>query len=1613
MSRSTVTGQSAVMIDNLIDLTQYEESNSFAAIPSAFSVSSSTRGQPPTRAATAKAPAHGRRYISFDDDVSTRTGLTSMDYASMHDMMSNDDETTEPGRINIAAPRRANHYHSSDKSTSSAAPSVHHHRTHEQPSQKTVKPIPVRRDGQRITFSISSELDDVSKILQDDDDHLALVSAQAIKGGSSGGLRISQQVIDIDGNKNMRRYRNHEYPVDTIAATPSLEEELIVKTKKHDQHKSNSLTGDSNAIRDRSGLSPDPIEISPSLETEYIHKEQQQQLSSASVSPSSGHNIRLDYSSSPDQGPDHSSSFFRLTEQVIESRSRQQQMQDDKVNVNHLLTRNSQQVGSMPTQAGVFSNNKKALDDDLVFSSDESGDEEIRSRINRARNVSQERFARESSVSAPEPIFTSPSLETEFGAVQYNRSGDGKNNAAKYRDSPERMAQHREVEIAPSLSKTESVSRSSTTKPLRTVIDIESLKEQEGKNNLQAKSWAPDSGSVGSFESRDLVSLGSKSMYRRAIQARRDKRRYATPTRTSSLTSPSASSTIPAALDGPITDERSEAGLASPFKPIQPVDTLEEEGQDGSSFRKALREKYRKLIVSPAHSDFDSMEKISTGSTKAEENVTARFFSSAYEEDMSVDPVIGYTRSNSTAHSPSALEDAQSQSPSNRERSNSLVSVSQSTGEGKIVLQGTEVIQVDQATVAKYAVEANVDPNDTAEPSNVAYNSACTLDDESNCEPRKKIGMSKSGIERNTLLSTESEDSGMLSQEIRAAKSLPSANEFKKALKKVDPTFLKSQLEEKKVSDDSNSSGSPLTTETNSMVYTDSDDTDVKQGQHTYENYKKDLAIGESSSTSMESTTKLDHLISLKIERPVTEMNTPGASSPKSPEELYTRHHNPNGNADTDDGGTSDGGESRGTADASRATNESYDRREGATVSSNENSARASLISIMHSESSESEVGLHPDLDPHLLYDSEAMHFVISMLDKSCAWLEDDNCNNCSFQPSASLLKEIKRKQQEEASRREEIRYQTHSGARMKGKAPSLQSVKRVSDSPLVQRLHESNARRVLRNANEDVEGDAASTDAVPLSPFARPRRTKRANALSQSQDRLDPERGSLRPRSPRKTSAASPSKSPRGPKPLRSPRSPRSKLSEDEIPSSKAPFANSYYADVSDDDRNDRIPNRRSPSRQNGRGKTVLGSEEHSLSASPFQKKLQERLASVRGDAEKVPVRNDITPLTSNLEALDDEPDIRNLNSSPSDPVDLVEQSPSNSSGHDENNPALDQDAPNSLRSKQVSSEWIESSNAMWPKQTYNYENVNIDTSSIQELPDERLNKVISPETTRCQDEVDGDDYVLELEDEDAESRDGATRNMSFSKARARDPSPGRRLPFGVASPKNERNTVERRDDVEERSESPELSKLLPPSPTRQAFMDKARKRDPDATTILHSTNHRKDPSPTKVRVSSPLLLEQSSECDQRDVRSRSKIMPELSVVSSRSKNICAFQEELSTQDKPIRSTAGGPEGRRPKPIIRHLGGPLETIAETGDEDEQPQQPQFAALTPDERQAALDLAEKLRRRADTLKRRRRARRSMDDASCDDDDASRSACESADGSSISEIRMEVASLLSH
>lgn len=739
----------------------------------------------------------------------------------------------------------------------------------------------------------------------------------------------------------------------------------------------------------RDGLSPHPIEISLSLETEYI----------ANLASSK----RMNHPSLPEQPRKQPvSSFMRTTDKMI---------------------------GRRTTAAeSILGMIRSDENDDDTGSDDSEGKTNDAFVASTTRGRSLERsFPVHKAETSPQPIFISPSLETEYGAKEQQKKNHQQQQLRVMGKSL--SPRGRSIDVPSS--------------PKRTIIDIESLKEQEAKRaddrNLRSSSLVPDSASVGSY---DDSSRGPNTLYRRAVLTREDKGRFAT----------STPPDITKVTSSPRSQDPTGAFYYSPFKPIETAETLETD--NGSSYRQSPpRETYRQLVTSPDQSDMEV------------ENLSDRSGASAF----------------------GALK------------------------QGQIVMQG---VQVEKS-----------------------------LDEDTDDEPRKKIRKSKSGIEFIMRLD-DSDDSGILNTELRTVRSLPSSLERALSGKKAQSPKGKNEPAVISVVDSLDADGFVPGT------------------------YIKDFVMGETSSLSSVSNSK----------QPADEEKmrkrvgfTPGTVSPKSPEELYTRHHN---NGDASDGG-------------------SIEARGGATVSS------ASLISIINSESTESEIGLHPDLDPHVLYDSEAMHFVISMLDKSCAWIEEDNCNKLSFQPNSSTMRrEMKKRQDEEATNSSGIHYQR----RARGGKASLHDVERPGDVSLVQKLQDPKGHMMIRTNTEDIaDSDTSIEDVTPFSLSVRPRQVQQNESDEPVHERL----------------------------------SPRS--------------------------RRERARLLQGTKKRSSRVAAKRGSSASQFDkASPFQQKLQERLASVRGD------------LDEDEDLPDDLGHLQSLNSSPSDPVDLVEENTEEEedSAHDENQP-------------------------------------------------------------------------------------------------------------------------------------------------------------------------------------------------------------------------------------------------------------------------------------------------------------------------------------------------------
>lgn len=279
----------------------------------------------------------------------------------------------------------------------------------------------------------------------------------------------------------------------------------------------------------------------------------------------------------------------------------------------------------------------------------------------------------------------------------------------------------------------------------------------------------------------------------------------------------------------------------------------------------------------------------------------------------------------------------------------------------------------------------------------------------------------------------------------------------------------------------------------------------------------------------------------------------------------------------------------------------------GGQTSGNETDSK---LSIINSESSESELGVDPDLDPHVLYDSEAMRFVVQILDRSCAWLEDDGCS-CNFQGQpSSLLREIKKKSRAgpipsgglETSQVPTPRASNSKKSRVSGKASSLVRMvaKQNPGGPLVQKLQNDKERRSQRSSLPPPEGEVRDVVShSKVSVFARPRRRQtspRRIALPDSDTGSSDDPEAVQRSPPRSPPRRRRSQSPR----KRSFVKEETKLASP-IPSDSAPMKVIEERGVI------QVLEPAEPGPQTDSDSAI----------SPFQKKLQERLASVRGQSQ------------------------------------------------------------------------------------------------------------------------------------------------------------------------------------------------------------------------------------------------------------------------------------------------------------------------------------------------------------------------------------------------------------
>ena len=259
----------------------------------------------------------------------------------------------------------------------------------------------------------------------------------------------------------------------------------------------------------------------------------------------------------------------------------------------------------------------------------------------------------------------------------------------------------------------------------------------------------------------------------------------------------------------------------------------------------------------------------------------------------------------------------------------------------------------------------------------------------------------------------------------------------------------------------------------------------------------------------------------------------------------------------------------------------------GGQTSGNETDSK---LSIINSESSESELGVDPELDPHVLYDSEAMRFVVQMLDRSCAWLEDDGCAACNYQgpnSSLSLLREIKKRSHDKTQGREDLsqaatpKASNSRHSRVTGKASTLvrNAAKQGAASSLVQNLQQVKERRSQRALRNSDTAESAKVPRQAVSVFARPRRRQASGSRQTSTPESESEEElGVRRSPPRRRRSQSPRK--------------RSTVIQSDAPDgSPSPSAMVVMLQ--------------------GEGESAQESENP---VSPFQKKLQERLASVRG---------------------------------------------------------------------------------------------------------------------------------------------------------------------------------------------------------------------------------------------------------------------------------------------------------------------------------------------------------------------------------------------------------------
>lgn len=560
-----------------------------------------------------------------------------------------------------------------------------------------------------------------------------------------------------------------------------------------------------------------------------------------------------------------------------------------------------------------------------------------------------------------------------------------------------------------------------------------------------------------------------------------------------------------------------------------------------------------------------------------------------------------------------------------------------------------------------------------------------------------------------------------------------------------------------------------------------------------------------------------------------------------------------------------------------------------------------SKLSIINSDTSDSDLGMDPELDAHVLYDSEALHFVVQLLDKSCAWLDEDGCA-CNKQ-DPSLLKEIKKKSLRRYLDPDAAPLKT----RLSGKAQSL--VTKKPKNPLLQKLQ---AKRVTEPS------DTEDSDA-PVSVYARPRRKRGSSPKKQTEEdqviELPPHSGGSRSGSPRRRRSRSPRKT-----------------------ASKSPSAES----------------KSSPKQ---------GTEEDGEPASPFQKKLQERLKSVRSSQDGT--ESVVSELERNvfLDNPSTEGEIRSTGSHRSHrSASPIKETRSNGS---------------QLSSRSKSPKKEKRSSAPRPPSPRK-ESRQHSPSSVQSSTSHVSNRSRSP-TKGSIDLRSSGSYL-------SRGSGSALDPVEIHDESPRRSSPVRSRPLEIRTRGGSIDAPEVRTESSHTWSSDEVG-----SP--------ARAREPKTPEGRHAGSPLASSSP---RTPSPRTPDSASRLPPEKLpRSHQPMTPDsasgkLPEDGDAVDDSLALQhvhfgrsddDSISSQLRNVIRTYGGPEHSAPRTrrVISakapprtevRFGTRLETIQELNspasrkDEEDDP----FAGLTEEERQAALELAEKLRRRAATLKRRRRAR---------------------------------------